>query len=431
MKIIASLSVSLLFLAGALPAAHGDPFRTDINPASIYYQAFLLEPRQADADRDYLFTNHWQGLQLPDRFGSLIGSYGTEIKYLHRAAAQTVPCDWGIDMSPGPETILPELAYCKRAAQMSRLHAMRNLQLGNEAAASEDLLGALAVGRNASRDGTMIGVLVQIAIENIVVATVAENFNHFTPPNLQQLADGFDAPPARGTVAGCISAERFSGGYWLNEQIQAAQKDHPGDETAIMAELKPLVERIGYENQTNYWQEMTNAAGGTVAGLLNMTQGAEAFAGQIAPILSLPPGEFEPRFQALADTAQKDRNFLVTDSLDSWFNSRRKEIAIQVELAMVKAAIQYKLNGDAGLKSVTDPGGSGPFTFDRFVFQGEDRGFKLTSAYVSTAHPQGGHAAEFGFQANPKHTPVTMIFVEKDGPLFNVSGLHAGAPVAP
>ena len=49
---------------------------------------------------------------------------------------------------------------------------------------------------------------------------------------------------------------------------------------------------------------------------------------------------------------------------------------------MVHAAVEYKLHGESGLKSVMDPFGNGPFTFQRFVFKGVDRGFELKSAYA-------------------------------------------------
>ena len=47
----------------------------------------------------------------------------------------------------------------------------------------------------------LIGALVQFAIEAIDYATVAANFGQFSPETLKQLVDGFDAAPARGTVA--------------------------------------------------------------------------------------------------------------------------------------------------------------------------------------------------------------------------------------
>ena len=79
-----------------------------------------------------------------------------------------------------------------------------------------------------------------------------------------------------------------------------------------------------------------------------------------------------------------------------------------VDLAMVRAAVEYKLRGEAGLKSVMDPCGKGPFAFQRVIFEGVDRGFKLKTAY------DGG---EF---------PEALIFIEKEGPPFRVNGPQAG-----
>jgi hypothetical protein len=77
----------------------------------------------------------------------------------------------------------------------------------------------------------------------------------------------------------------------------------------------------------------------------------------------------------------------------------------------VRAAIEYKLRGDAGFQSVVDPLGDGLFGFQRFIFEGVDRGFQLKSAYAGR-----------GFRE-------TLIFVEKEGTLFNVTGLKAGQAV--
>jgi hypothetical protein len=70
------------------------------------------------------------------------------------------------------------------------------------------------------------------------------------------------------------------------------------------------------------------------------------------------------------------------------------------------------LHGEPGLQSVTDPYGSGPFALRRFVFGGVDRGFELKSAYAGRGFPE------------------VLIFVEKDGPPFQVNGKNAGKALA-
>jgi hypothetical protein len=413
MKIIHWIFLSFLLLAGLPSRARADRFRTDINPALIYYQAFLLEPHVTDTDHDYLLTNDWRGQPLVGKFATLITNYDTEMNYLRRAAAQTPPCDWGIDLSPGPETLLPQLAHCKQAVLAARLHAMWNLKNGDEAAARDDLLGALALGRNSARDGSLIAVLVQIATEGIVLATVAENFQHFSPATLQQFAHALDGPPARRTLASCLQAGRLIDGNWLIAQLQDLQKMHPGDDAAVIAGLHQKYESIPFGSEGTYWQQLTNDGGGTVAGLIHLAHETESWYQQLSEIMTLPHGPFEEQLKQFLDAAKKSGQFMFFDSPPPWPSVRRKEFAIETALAMTRAAIAYKLHGEEGLNNVTDPCGNGPFKFERFIFQGEDRGFQLKSTYV------------------PGHKPLRMIFVEKDGPPFHVIGDLAGEPITP
>ena len=415
MKMIHQLSLSLILFIATLPVARAETSRTDINPALLYYQSFILDPHLADADRDFLFNTNWQGRMLPERFGTLIDSYHNDFRLLHQAALQTAPCDWGIDFGRGPETLLPHLALCKRTVQAARLHAMWALQQGDEAGACDNLLGAMTLGRNTSRDGTLIAALVQIAIENIVLSSVAENFYRFSPAALQQLDAGLDAAPARGMLAACVTAEKSMFRTWLVARIQETQKAHPGDEAAIMQELQhtfaSTLNNLQDDAETAYWQQLTNAAGGTSDGLIKLSNDAEAYYEQLAVIMTQPHGPFEEQFKALGEAARQAGNFLFSESLNTWPNSRRKEFTIQAELAMVHAAIEYRLHGETGFQSVADPLGKGVFAFEHFVFQGEDRGFKLTTAYA------------------PTNGPISMIFVTKAGPAFYVLGNHVGEAI--
>jgi hypothetical protein len=58
-----------------------------------------------------------------------------------------------------------------------------------------------------------------------------------------------------------------------------------------------------------------------------------------------------------------------------------------------------------------DPCGTGPFAFQRFVFEGVDRGFELKSAYAGRSYP------------------TALIFVQKDGPPFYVQGPNIGKAI--
>src|SRR5207302_10547105 len=175
-----------------------------------------------------------------ERFGDLMAKYDNEFRLVRQAAHAGVPCDWGIDMSSGPQTLLPQLARGKAVVQAARLRAMWALQQGRPADACDDLVAAFTLGRNGSRDGTLISLLVQIAMEAIVCSSVAENFYQFPPDTLQRLIDGFEAAPARGAVAASVPVEKeFFHNWTLRKRLELQQK-YQGNDAKVMAGLQDL-----------------------------------------------------------------------------------------------------------------------------------------------------------------------------------------------
>jgi len=422
MKTTRSICLFLLMLTGTLPGARGETFRTDINPALLYYQAFLVAPELAAADYDYLYKEAAHGQKLPERFGTLITNYDNQFKLVREAAQQKVPCDWGVDMSKGPATLLAHLARAKAVVQGARFRAMWDLQHDRQADARDDLLAAVALARNVSRDGTRISLMVQIASEAIVCSTVVENFGRFSPETLKQLVDGFDAGPPRGTVVACIPMEKANLEYWLLGKTLELQKANPGDDAKVMAAIHEHLASMfglratmesGTSEGTDWWKQLTQAAGGTSEGVVKQIRDLESFEPKLALLLALPPREYESQVEQFKAELRQSPNPLPYLLFPTAEQPRKREIRILVSLAMVRAAMEYKLRGEPGLQSVTDPCGKGPFAFRRFVFQGVDRGFELKSAY-----------AGLGF-------PCALIFVEKAGPPFYIDGPHIGQAVKP
>ena len=419
MKTMRSTCGSLLLALSAAIVANGGQYRPDINPALLYYQAFILAPDLSQPDRNYLSTNEWRGQKLPERFGELVDGYDNQFKLARQAAQSTVPCDWGIDMSQGPATLLPHLARIRAIAQTARLRALWDLQQGQPADAREDLLAAFTLGRNSARDGVLLSALVQIAVENIICATVAENWHQFPPEVLKQLADGFAAAPTRGTMAACIPMEKSSFSGWLADRIQELQKENPGNAAAVMAGIRELVARFegadeGQSNPTQpaFWEQVTKASGGTSEGVLKLLRDEERLYDRLAAIMALPLAEYDVQAKPLSEEIENSSNPFVSLTFPAFDKARQKEFAILVELAMVRAAVEYKLHGEPGLNSVTDPCGQGPFAFERFAFDGVDRGFQLKSTYAGRGFPE------------------VLIFVEKDGPPFRVNSKNAGQAVS-
>jgi hypothetical protein len=439
MRTLKSICMSLLVAAGALAGASGQPSATNINPALLYYQAFLVAPNLPEADFDYLWTKEWQGQKLPEQFGELMARYDDEFRLVRQAARATVPCDWGIDVSEGPNTLLPHLSRTKAVVLAAKFRALWELQHGRQADAREDLVAAFVLGRNVTRDGTLISTLVQRAMEAIECRTVAEVFGQFSPENLQQLQAGLESAPARRTVADCARTENTFLQTWMLGGIQGLRQANPGDDAKVMAGIHELFANIldlrqrfedpqpgqvrmtGSTRQVqagmahddnsesgNWWERLTQAAGGTSEGVVKLVRELDAFHQQLALALALPHGEYEGRLEQLKADCQRSTNPLPSLLFPIWERVRGGDLMALMNLAMVRAAVEYKLHGPAGLQGVTDPWGQGPFEFKRFVFQGVDRGFELKSACRLNGWPE------------------VLIFVEKEGPPFYVNGRIAG-----
>jgi hypothetical protein len=414
-----TLSLILAFLAVGVGMSHAvadQQFRTDINPALQYYQALLVAPDLSQQDRDYLFSQNWRGKMLPDRFGQLLNRYDNQFRLVHQARWATIRCDWGIDMSPGPATLLPHLSRVRGIAQTARLRTMWSLQNGRESDAIEDLLAAFALARSAARDGTLISALVQVAGENAVCTTVAENFYNLSPVALKALREGMDSAPPRGTVSECIPLEKVFFLDWFLGRIADLQRQSPDNDAKVMAgvhEIFTALIDVPGEGQTaqdrpDRWKQVLRASDGTSAGVVKLLQDEEPLYARAGRILSLPRAEFESQVKQFVVEIEQSRNPFVSLTFPAIAKCRPKEFAILAELAMVRAAVAYKTNGEAGLRDVRDPFSDGPFQFQRFVFEGVDRGFKLQSAYDGRGFPEA------------------LIFVEKPGVLFQVNGPDAG-----
>jgi hypothetical protein len=441
MNTLKSVCLSLIVMAGVPAGAGAQPSVTNINPALLYYQAFLVAPDLSPGDSDYLWTKEWQGQELPERFGKLMAGYDNEFRLVRQAARSTVPCDWGIDMSEGPATLLPHLARTKAVMLAAKFRALWELQHGRQAEAREELVAALVLGRNVARDGTLIAALVQNAMELIECRTVAELFGQFSPVELQKLLAGFDAAPARRTMAECVQTEKALYLDWVVRRIQEWQQANPGDDAKVMANIHELLSSMfdspsekeeaqpgqtrmsgstsqvqaggagkGEATSANLWERFAQAAGGTSAGVVKLIRDLEPYQQEMTRILALPSGEYESPMERLLAEAQRSANPFVSQLFPPWRKVRSRELMGLMNLAMVRAAVEYKLHGLTGLQSVTDPWGHGPFQFERFFFQGVDRGFKLTS------------------ECRQNGWPEVLIFVEKAGAPFYVNGRNAGQP---
>ncbi len=409
MKRRLALFTGCLIASGTLGHAAED-FRTDINPALLYYQAFLQAPELSREDYHYLFETDWRGRPLEPRMGELLARYDVTFRVLREAGQSQVACDWGLDLSRGPEALLPGLARAKTMVHVARLRTAWDLARRNENEARQDLAGVFRLAHNVSRDGVLVSALVQIAMEQLIVTTVAEHFYEFSPETLQRLAADFAASPPRGTIVACLPVERDAFRDWLIRKIEIFQKENP-DDAKVVEETRAMIRRnfATGGDQADLADKLVKAAGGTSAGVLKFVRDLDAWYDRMGGLLALPYEKFEPAIKAFSEDMRNSPNPLVPLFFSAFGKCREKEFAAEAGLAMLRAAVAYKAHGREAFQAVRDPFGTGPFGFQRFRFKDVERGFELTSAF----HGRG-----------PQER---LIFVETNGPAFQVSGKNAGA----
>jgi hypothetical protein len=401
-----------ILAAGLLPGASGGTIRPDINPALRYYQAFMTAPDMKQADRDYLFTNEWRGRELDARCRDLLAGFNSEFVLAKAAIGATAPCDWGIELRErGPYTLLPHLGRAKTVAQAARLKVMLALREGREKDAKDDLLTALTLARRVSGDNTLISLLVQIAMENIVNVSVAENYFRISPGTMKELEAGYDAAPPRRLVADSAAGEKAIGCDWLDGELHEIQARHRGEDQRACQEILRMFDSITASEGTNppvKWPASLK----TSDDFIRLQREAQAYYERWAAIMSEPYPGYQAKIEQLSAEVQNSENTIVRLFMPALEKARNREFAIQAKLAMVRAAMEYKIGGEEAFKKVADPFGNGPFAMRPFVMDGEARGFELWSEFAGNGFPE------------------TMIFIEKDGAPFYIDGKNAGKPLS-
>jgi hypothetical protein len=390
-------------------------FRTDINPALLYFQAYQNMPQLTEEDTRYLFDHPgaWPE-NIDDRAKGLLRQYDNSFKGLRRARYSQVPCDWGYDLSDGPEALLPGLAPAKRLSQVARLRAMAALDEKDFEGAKEAIASAYALGRNLSKDNILISALVQDAIENILTSVVMENYHRLTAKQLNQLVEVFDNAPARGTIAKTIPTENNAFYRYIVRKVNELIATSQGEVGPFWEKFAAFWDPIATDSEANKGpepsaEEVRRVAKDQPSELMKLLDEMPEYYEEIGRIMALPYAEYKEQGPVLFARIESSPNPFIRQFFRVFTNVRPKELAAVVRMEMVRAAAAYKSGGRTGLDGVHDPLAGGPFEFSHVQFEGVDRGFRLKS------------------KERIRDFDEVMIFLEKPGKPFRLDGKNAGS----
>ena len=393
------MMVGLALLVSASAVFAGEA-AANTNPALFYWQAFTLMPQLSDSE--YSSDADYNTLPLNDTFDKLVTRFDVAFRVLRKAAESKAECDWGIDItSDGPYAALPHLAKAKWVAQMNaNVRGPYFLRKGKPDAAATDTLAVFKLGRDTARDGTLISVLVQGAIENICAKFIADHFAQFDDATVQRLAEGIKELPAHLSVKNAMLVEREGFLTWYKTKIQSFI-DNPGEKGATVLSRQLLVETLeSPEEQPSHKEipdEVMREAGGTAEGLLAYLDGVDKWYNEIDAIFALPNRDIPGKLDEFVVKLNKEGSILAKELLPAIGKAQRKEFWTQTRLAMLDAAIAYRLHGKAAFDAVPEPVAEGNFELIPTA-----SGFDVRSKLNS----------EFG-PDKEKGKPVTLSFTAK------------------
>ncbi|PYJ86526.1 MAG: hypothetical protein DME22_04910 [Verrucomicrobia bacterium] len=343
--------------------------------ALLYWQAFNAFPSLSDKEARTLVDG--RGMTFGE-LAALAARFDEAFKLIRRGAKMQAGCDWLTDPALGPEMWLPTRiseVHKRTALQAAQVRARVALAQGRAPDACEDLLAAFILGRNIGVHGSLVSVMVQADYERRIVEFVGENFFRFTPEALATLVNGIESAPKRTNVSQAMDMEKTAFAGWIIGREQDLRVAAGGDEQKALAAISELLRYVQGEDA----EKIIQAAGGTSAGVIAYTSDVMPFYDVMQSLATASPQNLAGVTERAAKLIEGNTNLLVSLILPNVGSARGREVETLTRLAMLRAAVAYRQRGIAGLNSVRDPFGEGPFELRRMESDAAGHGFELQS----------------------------------------------------
>jgi hypothetical protein len=268
------------------------------------------------------------------------------------------------------EGLLPQLTAARALTYIACLRARMRFAEGKNAAASDDAVAALTLGRHASLDGSLIGVLVGYAIEGKVYETLAASLPKLDARVLADLKRRLDAAPAGNRPAIAIRQCEENTVDWLIRRVKGAKDKE--SLVALLAFVGLSEEKRGDVNARA--RAFVEACGGSAEGIVRLAEEMRPSYARMAQILDLPPDQFEKEFKL--ESLKRANNPVFKVFFPAMSKVREAQARAEVRKALFTAALAMVRDGQKALKAHPDPIAGRPFEYTAF-----EGGFELRSRY--------------------------------------------------
>jgi hypothetical protein len=373
-----SLATAILVLSSesTSPEPPADPGG---NAALQYWQAFAALPKFTDAEQTRLMSEHLT-MPLDAQTREIVSKAEYALRMMHHAAVHS-QCDWGIDWeADGIEVLLPQMGAARVLSSIACIRARMRFEEGRRTEALDDIVAAMRMGRQVSRDGSLIGVLVGYSIEARMIDAIALFLTKLDPGTIKDLKTRLDALPEGGNPStGLRTCEEKTLDWFIHKVTSAKDKESLVAVLTPFAVLAARPEGIAGARAEG-GRALLDKLGGSADGVLKFAEATRPSYALIAEKLRLPLGEAEKEFER--ETARQAGNPVFSLFFPAVAKIRQSQARAEVRRALLSAAFAVQLGGSEVLKMHPDPVAGGLFEYAKFP-----GGFELRSKFAQEGHP--------------------------------------------
>ncbi|HEY7090899.1 MAG TPA: hypothetical protein VH518_22575 [Tepidisphaeraceae bacterium] len=300
------------------------------NAADSYREAVKLYQAMQRSGDSSQFDRYADGAEFGPGADALFVRHGGIVQYV-RSGAGAASFDWG---EQEMQERMKSLNGLRGAARFTMLHARYARQIGKDpAAASEDLLAAMALGRHIGTQPLLIDKLVEVSIESQAIDALARLLPELPRETLDALGKKLDS-----------LAKSATGQQMLKGEFENARKEIRRQEAGFV--------------------------------MTQMVEAMEPFYRDLGTVIdSQSPAEFAKSVDA--EMSKFNLNTFAQNAGPSLKRAREPLAVVETKLAMLHTAIGVLLDGESAVAKSRDPfGGGAPFTYSKKA----GNGFELTSS---------------------------------------------------
>jgi hypothetical protein len=359
----------VLLVTGTIAEAQTMPssLKLSANAALQYWPGFEFMPK---TDADEKIIENWDHAPLDDATALVLEHGQKSLNYLHSGAS--IPdCDWGLDLSQGPNLLLPYLNKCRELTQLACIQLRFYFQKKRSMAAVDDACDLLALAHHAAQHNPiLISILVQNNMERITIETLGAHLNELDGESLKYLTQRLDQLPRSATLEEAVKLESELDVQWVIQRMEEAG-DAP-DWSHIFAFMQ-------FSNDAPAIPALVKSAGGTPDAVTKKLQDLLVYHDEVISLLSLSLPQQEFRRKYLELRSRYNDNPFAKILLPDYANVYDGETAAQTRMILLRAAIAVLQTGPDAIKKFDDP------NHQPLEYTGRPDGFLLTSKVIAQA----------------------------------------------